>query len=87
LQKHFDACLPSPGFRDRIRNRNLGDADLNSATLKVQNCLPTNAYLATAGINIQLMLNCDGVAEYGIYAKSGGTATVQMTGRLPREYI
>ena len=60
------------------------DADLNTATTEIQNILPANAYLATAFSTIQMMLNCDGVAEYGIYAKSGGTATVQMTGRVQR---
>lgn len=63
------------------------DAAVGTVTTEIPSCIPaSNPHLSIAGTRIQLILNADGVAEYGIYAKSGGTATLQLTGRLPKAF-
>ena len=62
------------------------DADLNQATTDIDGVIPIDPHLSAAGTRAQLLLNCDGVVEYAVYARSGGTATLRITGRLPREF-
>jgi hypothetical protein len=75
--------LLTDGHDDGLESDLAVDTDLNTATTEIVNCLPTVALPLSAGSQIDLKILADGTREIGVYAKSGGTATVRMRGTLP----
>jgi hypothetical protein len=74
-----------PGGHEAGTQKDLAvDADLDTATEEIQNCLPATAYTAAAGTVIEIVCNTDGVAEIGVYAKSNA-GTLALSGFLPKD--
>lgn len=49
-----------------------------AGTLEIQNVMPAAIHTTAAGAAFDLILNTDGVAEYALECKSGGTAQVAL---------